>query len=197
MALCATVLAGLLLAGLVMFGGPNYYGLRPHAVDDNLATHELRDLTALAQHGPVTGILTYDAWYKGRDGATGWFVLQRGAFEGVSFKVNGDLDPALAKPFGASPRRCNKTPHPEKMIRAIEPERARSGFLGRSTCRRAKLDMAEVIAASTPALRHKDRMTHAELTRFDAQNDPLVLRDHVNVWPTPYAYYRTLSLPIV
>ncbi len=196
-AVFAALCAGVFLAALLVFGGPNYYGLRPHAVDSDLETHDVRDLTALAQYGRVTGVLTYDAWYKGRDGATGWFLLRPEQTEGVGFKVNGALDPTIARVFGAAPRRCKNTPHPEKMIRAIEPARAQSGFLGRSTCRRSKMDIAEVIAASTPALRHNDFMTHAELARFDAQNDPLVLREHVNLWPTPYAYHRTISLPIV
>jgi hypothetical protein len=119
------------------------------------------------------------------------------AIDGVGFKVNGVLGPALAKLFSAAPRRCNKTSHPEKMIRAIEPARNKSGFLGRSTCKRSKMDISEGITASAPALRYEDRMTHAELTRFDAQDDPLVLRDNVRVWPMPYAYYRTISLPII
>jgi hypothetical protein len=58
----AAILAGLVLAAMVLFGGPNYYGLRPHAVDKNLERYDVRDLAALAQNGSTTGISTYDAW---------------------------------------------------------------------------------------------------------------------------------------
>lgn len=63
-ALCLALCAGVLLAVLVALGGPNYYGLRPHAVTSGLDERDVTVLTALAAHGPVTGLLAYDAWYK-------------------------------------------------------------------------------------------------------------------------------------
>ncbi|WP_299417095.1 hypothetical protein [uncultured Sulfitobacter sp.] len=189
--------AGLALAAIVLFSGPTLYGLRPHAVRDGLDVYDTDALLALAENGPSTGVLTYDSWYEGRDGKTGWFLLARGAGLSPEFAVRGVLDPSIAKIFGSNPRRCAGTPFPIKMIRVIEPERDRSGFLGRSTCKRADMDLADVIAASRPALRQKETMTHAELLAFDTASDPLRLRDDVRYWPTPYAYHRTLALPLV
>ncbi|WP_298863552.1 hypothetical protein [uncultured Sulfitobacter sp.] len=189
--------AGLLLSVMLAFGGPNYYGLRPHAVKAGLDSHDLSDLTALAQYGPVSGIISYDAWYEGRNGLTGWFLLPIDQAEDLEFNVNGQLDPTLAAYFGAPPRRCKGTGLPEKMIRAVEPERNQSGFLGRSTCTRSKMDIRDIIAASSPAQRHETAMTHAELLAFDDRANPLMIRDNVRLWPTPYAYYRTITLPII
>lgn len=197
LALCAALFAGLVLAALLVFGGPNYYGLRPHAVRSDLTRHDLDALTGLAQYGPVTGILSFDAWYEGRDGNTGWFLLPAAQAQGVGFNVNGALDPQLARTFGVAPRRCGDTSLPEKMLRAIEPERANAGFLGRSTCARSKMDISDVVAASSPAIRHSDDLNHKALLEFDAVKDPLVLRDYVALWPTPYAYERSVSLPLV
>ena len=196
-AICAALCAGVFLSLLVAFGGPNYYGLRPHAVKAELESHDLSQLVSLAQYGRVSGVLSYDEWYNGRDGRTGWFLLPVDRTGGIKFQVNGQLDPTFATVFGAPPRRCNGTSRPEKMVRGIEPERTQSGFLGRSTCRRSNTDISEVIAASAPAVRHKERMTFEDLTLFDAIGNPLVQRDNVAVWPTPYAYHRTLSLPVV
>ena len=196
-ALCLALCAGLLLAAMLVFGGPNYFGLRPHAVKPGLESHHVSDLTSLASNGPVNGILTYDAWYKGRKGKTGWFVLPAAQISTIGFSVNGALDPQMAKVFGAGPRRCNGTSLPEKMIRAVEPERIKSGFLGRSTCKRSKMDIQDVIAASSPAARHNAQMTHQELTEFDAQENPMILRDNVPAWPTPYAYHMIISLPVI
>lgn len=196
-AICAALCAGVLLALMVAFGGPNYYGLRPHAVKVDMETHDLSHLVSLAEYGKVSSILSYDAWYKGRDGKTGWFLLPVDQTEGIKFNVNGQLNPTYATVFGASPRRCNGTSQPEKMVRGIEPERTQLGFLGCSTCRRSKMEIREVIAASAPAIRHSEKMTFEELIQFDAIGDPLVQRDNVTVWPTPYAYHRTLSLPVV
>ena len=182
---------------LVVFGGPNYYGLRPHAVKAGLEPHDLRDLTSLGTSGPITSILTYDAWCKDRDGQTGWFLFPAAKAQGITLNVDGMLDPQIASFFGAPPRRCNETSLPEKMIRAIEPDRRQSGFLGRSTCARSKMDIGDIIAASRPAVQKKLHMTHAELTRFDATPMPYRQRDSVKNWPTPYAHYRRIILPTV
>lgn len=182
---------------MLVFGGPNYYGLRPHAVKAGLEKHDLRDLTSLGAYGRITGILTYDAWYKDREGQTGWFLLPAAKARNIAFKVDGPLDPQLAEVFGAPPRRCSNTSLPEKMIRAVEPDRTQSGFLGRSTCTRSKMDISEVIAASDSARHQTALMSHADLLAFDARADPLLVRDNVRVWPTPYAYRRTITLPVV
>lgn len=134
---------------------------------------------------------------KDRNGNTGWFLLPIKDAQRIEFNINGALDPSLAAAFGSSPRRCNGTVRPEKMIRAVEPAREKSGFLGRSTCTRSKMDIGNVIAASRPAIRIEEKMTYEQLMKFDALRDPLVQRDNVRVWPTPYAYHRTLSLPLV
>ncbi|MEQ6203369.1 hypothetical protein ABMC88_09965 [Sulfitobacter sp. HNIBRBA2951] len=191
------LLLGLCLAGMVFFATPTLYGLRPHAVDDDLPRRSIAELLALAEHGPVTGILTYDAWYKGRDGRTGWFLLPVSDAAEGHFAVKGPLEPALSKAFGVGPRRCGGTGLPAKMVRAVEPDRQRAGFLGRSTCGRHRLDVSDLIARSVPARRTEMTMTHAALRGFDATPDPLLLRDAVDFWPTPYAYHRTLVLPVV
>lgn len=115
----------------------------------------------------------------------------------IPFSVNGALDPALASLFGAAPRWCNETSLSRKMIRAVEPERTESGFLGRSTCTRADMDIRHLIAAGMPAVRHKSWMTHKELSALDALRSPWIQRDNVRLWPTPYAYQRTISLPVL
>lgn len=191
------LLLGLVLAGMVFFATPTLYGLRPHAVNDDLPDRSIPELLALAEHGPVTGILTYDAWYRGRDGQTGWFLLPMSDAAAGRFAVKGALEPTLSKAFGVSPRRCAGTGLPAKMVRAVEPDRKRAGFLGRSTCGRHRMDVSDLIARSLPAFRKDVTMTHAELRGFDAAPDPLLLRDAVDFWPTPYAYQRTLTLPVV
>lgn len=181
----------------MLFADETFYGLRPHAVNPDLEQRQIGELLALAENGAVPAIVTYDAWYRGRSGQTGWFVLPIAQADDVVFGVNGALDPAFSKLFGADPRRCGGSGMPEKMIRAVEPARTASGFLGRSTCKRAKMDLGNVIALSKPARRHNATMDWATLTAFDAEATPLTPRDAVDVWPTPYAYYRTISLPLV
>jgi hypothetical protein len=201
-AIILAVLTGIALSLAVAFAPPTLYGLRPHAVTAGLDTHTTGGLIALAENGPVTGILTYDAWYKRTQAGSGWFLMPAPQMPdapegGVAFAVNGLLDPALSKLFGSAPRRCNRTPMPEKMIRAIEPDRKGGGFLGRSTCTRHRMDLDDVIAASLPATRLSADLTHAELAAFDARKDPLVQRDAVALWPTPYAFERVFTLPLV
>lgn len=191
------MLFGAVLALLIYFGAPNFYGLRPHAVNSDLDRHNVNELLSLAENGPTTGILIYDAWYKGRAGQTGWFLMPLRKTGDTTFFVNGALDPGLAKMFGAGPRKCNGTGLPEKMVRVIEPDRDRSGFLGRSLCKRARLDVSDLIKNSLPAVRKTTDMTYTELVTFDASNNPLRLRDNVLAWPTPYAYRRTISLPLI
>lgn len=187
----------MVLAGLVLFADETFYGLRPHAVKQDLKQREIGELLVLAENGPIPAIVTYDAWYEGRSGQTGWFILPTAQTNDIAFGVNGALDPALSKMFGADPRRCGGTGLPEKMIRAIEPDRTASGFLGRSTCKRAKMDLGNVIAQSKPAERHSALMDWETLTAFDAAATPFTPRDAVDAWPTPYAYYRTIALPLV
>ncbi|MDG1354126.1 MAG: hypothetical protein P8P70_13375 [Sulfitobacter sp.] len=97
---------GVFLATMVLFSEPNFFGLRPHAVKRGLDIHSAGDFLALAEHGSVTGILTYDTWYKDRDGQTGWFFLPSITTKSLPFAVNGLLDPGLSKLFGTAPRRC-------------------------------------------------------------------------------------------
>lgn len=186
---------GIVLAGIVYFAPPTLYGLRPHAVKPDLDAHDVGELLSLAENGRTTGVLVYDAWYAGRNGQSGWFAMPLEGARKIQFGVNGALDPEISKVFGAAPRRCNGTGLPEKMIRVIEPDRTATGFLGRSTCRRAAMDLSAIIAASTPVMRTTAQMTHAELAAFDA--DPANIRDNVDEWPTPFAYYRTLTLPLI
>jgi hypothetical protein len=191
------LIVGLILALMVFFAGPTVYGLRPHAVQSDLDTHTVDELLTLAEHGPVTGIVTYDDWYDGHQGQTGWFLLPPEDAVEMGFAVNGALNPTLSKVLGSTPRHCNGKGLPEKMVRAIEPDRHASGFLGRSTCRRARMDLSELITASRPAIRHKEPMTHAELAAFDSLRGPWRQRDVVDLWPTPHAYHRSISLPLV
>lgn len=83
------------------------------------------------------------------------------------------------------------------MIRVVEPARLRHGFLGRSTCVRPDMDLGSVIARSHPVRHYDGYMTHTELSAFDAARAPLLLRDAVVRWPTPYVYERVISLPMI
>jgi len=55
---------GVFLATMVLFSEPNFFGIRPHAVKRGLDIHSAGDFLALAEHGSVTGILTYDTWLR-------------------------------------------------------------------------------------------------------------------------------------
>ncbi|WP_184565522.1 hypothetical protein [Sulfitobacter undariae] len=188
---------GAILALLVLFSGPTLYGLRPHAVRSDLDRHTVGALVSLKRDGPVSAVITYDGWYRGRDGQSGWFVSTPEDIENIEFAVNGELDPLLARNFGSNPRRCSGKDKSRKVIRAIEPERRSGGFLGRSTCDRKDMDLSAVIAASAPATRTVGSMSYTELEAFDRQTTKPRWREYVQGWPTPYAYQRTISLPLI
>ncbi len=132
---------------------PTLGGLRPHAVFGNLKTYSLPELVALSDDPVVDAVLIRDEYHE-KQGASGWFALTGAQLqnEELRFGFAGALDynPTI---FVSGPKSCG-VGQPRKAIIALEPSRAKGGFVGRSTCTRPKMDLREVIEQATPVERH-------------------------------------------
>lgn len=193
-ALCFLALTGLLL--FIWSTDPTWHGLRPHGVKQDLTRFSLSDLVASSEHPPVRAVLVRDAWYE-RAGGTGWVLFEGEALHDTAlvFAVSGGLDTALGRIFKPAPTACNASGTPEKAVIAYEPERQGAGFTGRSTCRRAQMDVRALMEGGTAVehLSHKG-MEHRAVQHLLARPD--VLPYKIPVLDNARAFRRVIKMPI-
>lgn len=193
------------LAGVVFFFlldlDPTLRGLRPHATFDNLKTYSARDLSNLTSDPGYEAILVRDVWHS-KGAASGWFALTGDDLneESLKFSIRGDLDynPTI---FVSGPKRCGGTGQPAKAIIALEPNRTEGGFTGRSTCTRAKMNLAALIERATPLERHVwDQVPQSKYLELRARalsgDESGVLLGPINRALDAQPYQRRIYLPV-